>query len=924
MFKKNILLVFVGVAILLVFPQSALAQQFFPSFDCVTGFKQIFDGITMKEFTVTAPRNLNWWVVKVNLDNPNIDLFVTPENGLGTTTSTFLQKAQAEVAINGDYSLNSIPLGLAASDGDIYKQPLSPNEPTMYISRSNDVSFSFDNGANVSNPFGKPSGFDDPTNNWSAISGGRTLVRNRKISDKIRNCEEQANYCENLNPRTAVGKTSGNSLVLMVVDGRSSQSGGVTFRELADMLVQCGVQSAIDFDGGGSTTLVTATQGIVNQPSDGVERSGIGNHLGVCIGPCMAFGGEQPSPDGGGLVDLFGNLFNWLASLFFGFGNADPYAIVCADAVSGLSHIVKDEFPENHRRPPGLVDCTKKATRFVSFTGEFSKILEATFDLPAPFDKLEKFVTATAKLKLKSVALLPGLQLSKEFLQLMPDVEAKMQATANTAFGNYSRPVFTCQIQNHIEGNVDSAQVIAETGALNKLRPTKLKSPISGDMVKSGLAEAENTIAQVMIGYGCTLLVNDQGEKIREDLCKLEWQFDKAIAFVTDGGQVSCSNEGNSRQLMISDFACGNPNFRIPGTLSQGEINQICSEIYGTQYRQGVTSANSILGQFFGGASAIKRPGFAHLYPPGTAWRYIPIVNEQDILYTFTETVNSEPQDPGAANPTHTFNATYPVYAVRDIAGKLFRYFKPYTSLKGEDIPPPNCRDCIKSAAEVAAGSGDDTPFNYELGDTLENPHGSFDFSPHVLGINESSRLLAQAQPGDLLPGEPIPTPEPDPITVTQEEVRTSNIVMQLPEPFYEAHNNVVGPGTGVVNPFLPKIVIEALNTPISPNGPPLNSLPAPIAMVTEDQQVDRIIGMPAAGGWGMALHRCGYLNSMTVFPVGYKKKWCQGSDSSDSFYRTLSQNIININLSHKVKDIFSGLASFQSSVNPLDDLSSK
>ena len=72
-------------------------------------------------------------------------------------------------------------------------------------------------------------------------------------------------------PRTALGMSSDGLVYLLVVDGRSENAGGLAVSELADFMATLGVKSAVNLDGGGSTTF--AMQGSVkNHPSDGSER----------------------------------------------------------------------------------------------------------------------------------------------------------------------------------------------------------------------------------------------------------------------------------------------------------------------------------------------------------------------------------------------------------------------------------------------------------------------------------------------------------------------------------------------------------------------------------------------------------------------------------------------------------------------------
>ncbi|HEV8573992.1 MAG TPA: phosphodiester glycosidase family protein [Dehalococcoidia bacterium] len=73
------------------------------------------------------------------------------------------------------------------------------------------------------------------------------------------------------NPRTAIGVDGNGFLYLLVVDGRSDQSLGMTLQELQNHLAQMGITNAINLDGGGSSTMFLR-DAVMNHPSDGKER----------------------------------------------------------------------------------------------------------------------------------------------------------------------------------------------------------------------------------------------------------------------------------------------------------------------------------------------------------------------------------------------------------------------------------------------------------------------------------------------------------------------------------------------------------------------------------------------------------------------------------------------------------------------------
>ena len=80
-------------------------------------------------------------------------------------------------------------------------------------------------------------------------------------------------------PRTAIGFSRDSAtLVLVVVDGRSQRSVGMTLVELAELMRQMGAWQALNLDGGGSTTMVI-DGAIVNAPSDATGEREVGNAL---------------------------------------------------------------------------------------------------------------------------------------------------------------------------------------------------------------------------------------------------------------------------------------------------------------------------------------------------------------------------------------------------------------------------------------------------------------------------------------------------------------------------------------------------------------------------------------------------------------------------------------------------------------------
>lgn len=119
-----------------------------------------------------------------------------------------------------------------------------------------------------------------------AVGGRPALVRDSAIVPAV-DTDGQAGFAGSRHPRTAVGVgDGGRRLLLVVVDGRQpGYSAGMTLRELAALFLRLGVPSALNLDGGGSTTLVArapdGTQRVLNRPSDPTGERPVGNALAV-------------------------------------------------------------------------------------------------------------------------------------------------------------------------------------------------------------------------------------------------------------------------------------------------------------------------------------------------------------------------------------------------------------------------------------------------------------------------------------------------------------------------------------------------------------------------------------------------------------------------------------------------------------------
>ena len=96
------------------------------------------------------------------------------------------------------------------------------------------------------------------------ISGGPYLVKNGNVFVDM--TEEKLSAIGGRNPRTAIGYTSDNHLIMLTADGREGASIGLTLNELAYLMKELGCVNAMNLDGGGSTVMFVNGQ-VVNKPS---------------------------------------------------------------------------------------------------------------------------------------------------------------------------------------------------------------------------------------------------------------------------------------------------------------------------------------------------------------------------------------------------------------------------------------------------------------------------------------------------------------------------------------------------------------------------------------------------------------------------------------------------------------------------------
>ncbi|MDG0790472.1 phosphodiester glycosidase family protein [Cohnella ginsengisoli] len=112
----------------------------------------------------------------------------------------------------------------------------------------------------------------------NTFSFGPALVRNGIAVDDFDNVKIDTNFgnrtIDSANPRTGIGMIAPNHYVFVVVDGRSSDSRGMTLNEFADLFADLGATEAYNLDGGGSSTMYFMGR-VVNNPQGKEKERGV-------------------------------------------------------------------------------------------------------------------------------------------------------------------------------------------------------------------------------------------------------------------------------------------------------------------------------------------------------------------------------------------------------------------------------------------------------------------------------------------------------------------------------------------------------------------------------------------------------------------------------------------------------------------------
>lgn len=169
-------------------------------------------------------------------------------------TSDIAESVNAILAINGDY-YGAQESGYVIRNGVIYRETAKSGNEDLVI--YGDGSFEIIDEDDITAEELLEKGAQN------VLAFGPALVEDGSVSVTE---DEEVGKAMASNPRTAIGIIDENHYVFVVADGRTSDNEGLSLYELAEFMESLGVQTAYNFDGGGSSTMYFNGQ-IINKPT---------------------------------------------------------------------------------------------------------------------------------------------------------------------------------------------------------------------------------------------------------------------------------------------------------------------------------------------------------------------------------------------------------------------------------------------------------------------------------------------------------------------------------------------------------------------------------------------------------------------------------------------------------------------------------
>ena len=187
------------------------------------------------------------------------------QNSFGTNvtakTSVTAADNDAILAVNGDYyGANSS--GYVIRNGVVYRDTVRENSNNGDLAIYKDGSFKIIYEDQISADQLVKDGV------VNLLAFGPALVENGEV---VVGKNQEVGQAMASNPRTAIGIIDENHYIIVVSDGRTSESEGLSLYQLAEVMKSYGAKTAYNLDGGGSSTLYFNGQ-VINKPTTGGNK----------------------------------------------------------------------------------------------------------------------------------------------------------------------------------------------------------------------------------------------------------------------------------------------------------------------------------------------------------------------------------------------------------------------------------------------------------------------------------------------------------------------------------------------------------------------------------------------------------------------------------------------------------------------------
>ncbi len=173
------------------------------------------------------------------------------------TTSQMAESNHAIFAVNGDY-YGFRDAGYVLRNGVSYRNSArsTGNDEALVIDGEGDFSIIHESQTDLESLGGGI---------WQIFSFGPALVENGQI---VVDSTSEVSRSMRSNPRTAIGQIDKLHYIIIVADGRTAESKGLSLFELAQEFADIGCTTAYNLDGGGSSTMYF-NGSTINNPTDG-------------------------------------------------------------------------------------------------------------------------------------------------------------------------------------------------------------------------------------------------------------------------------------------------------------------------------------------------------------------------------------------------------------------------------------------------------------------------------------------------------------------------------------------------------------------------------------------------------------------------------------------------------------------------------